>query len=80
MLYVNHVHILFSLSITIQVGGKLDDSTDRITITDKYLEIKNLTKEDHGKYECRAINNIATVVTVTELRIDSKWLQLSSYM
>ncbi|BFZ14426.1 hypothetical protein BsWGS_17465 [Bradybaena similaris] len=55
----------------IKVGGKLDDSTGRITKTDKYLEIKNLTKEDHGKYECRAINNIATVVTVTELRIDN---------
>lgn len=55
-----------------QDGGKLDDSSDRITITDKYLEIKDLIKEDHGKYECRAINTIATVVSVTELRIDSE--------
>ncbi|KAH9514919.1 hypothetical protein Btru_021364 [Bulinus truncatus] len=53
----------------IKVGSKLEGDP-RITITDKYLEIKSLTKDDHGKYECRAINNIATVVSVTELRVD----------
>ncbi|GFR92354.1 protein turtle [Elysia marginata] len=54
----------------IKVGGYLDLMSDRVSKTNSYLEIRNLTKNDHGRYECRAINNIATVVKVTDLRID----------
>ncbi|RUS84906.1 hypothetical protein EGW08_007316 [Elysia chlorotica] len=55
----------------IKVGGTLDRTSGRVSISNSYLEISNLIKEDHGRYECRAINNIATVVKVTNLRIDS---------
>ncbi|XP_055865968.1 uncharacterized protein LOC106054729 isoform X2 [Biomphalaria glabrata] len=54
----------------IKVGSKIEGDP-RITVTDKYLEIKDLTKDDHGKYECRAINDVATVVSVTELRVSN---------
>ncbi|XP_035828569.1 protein turtle homolog B, partial [Aplysia californica] len=55
-----------------KVWGRFDPSTDdRITLTDTHLEIRALTKDDHGKYECKATNTIATVVTVTELRIEN---------
>ena len=51
----------------------LDRTSRRVSISNSFLEIRNLSKSDHGRYECRAINNIATVVKVTNLRIDSKW-------
>lgn len=66
-------YIILVTDCRLQVGGKLDTSTDRIKITDRYMQIKDLTKEDHGTYECRAINPIATVVSLTDLRIDSEF-------
>ncbi|KAK3759821.1 hypothetical protein RRG08_018494 [Elysia crispata] len=54
----------------IKVGGVLDRTSRRVSISNSFLEIRNLSKSDHGRYECRAINNIATVVKVTNLRID----------
>ncbi|GFO11860.1 protein turtle [Plakobranchus ocellatus] len=54
----------------IKVGDLLDRTSGRISITNTYIEIKNVTKRDHGRYECRAVNTIATVVKVTSLRVD----------
>ncbi len=51
-------------------GSKLPK--DRAFIKSGNLTIKSIRKEDHGKYECVLENIIATLVTTTTLRVDSK--------
>ncbi|XP_070548082.1 protein turtle homolog B-like [Ptychodera flava] len=47
------------------------EPADRAYYNNGRLTISYLRKEDHGKYECIAENVVATVVTVTELIIES---------
>ncbi|KAK3106932.1 hypothetical protein FSP39_003286 [Pinctada imbricata] len=51
-----------------KVTGKLNFS-GRILLNEGNLTITSLNKVDHGKYECEASNDFATIVVVTELII-----------
>ncbi|XP_072045420.1 protein turtle homolog B-like isoform X2 [Amphiura filiformis] len=52
-----------------KIGGEI--AQYRSTATRTSLTIRSLVKSDHGIYECRATNEIATIVTSTQLIVES---------
>ena len=72
------VHILkpiFTYSL-LQVNGEIPQY--RSTATRTSLTIRDLIKRDHGIYECRATNEIATIVTSTTLYVECKYCSTST--
>lgn len=58
-------------SISWRRAGGQKMPKDRVVVDQGNLTIKQLKKEDHGKYECVLENEVATLVASTILRLDS---------
>ncbi|XP_071806171.1 uncharacterized protein [Asterias amurensis] len=50
------------------LDGKL--APFRSTVSQTSLMIRGLTKEDHGMYQCQAANEIATIISTTQLIVE----------
>ncbi|XP_071806599.1 neurotrimin-like isoform X2 [Asterias amurensis] len=50
------------------LDGKL--APFRSTVSQTSLMIRGLTKEDHGIYQCQAANEIATIISTTQLTVE----------
>ena len=66
-----------NLVIFFQNGDSVFESS-RIRRIGGNLSISDLSKEDHGKYECIARNEVATIIATTELRIMGESSAISS--